>query len=106
MPGSIFTLITPFTRNTILFGLFDYVVPIVLYCAWSALAFLDLARADGDKKRTWRWSLVILLLPVLGAAAYLVFGSSQKARRTGVAFVTGGLAVMAAAFVITWVRIS
>jgi hypothetical protein len=106
MPGSIFTLISPFTRNTVLFGLFDYVVPIMLYCAWSALAFLDLARADGDQGRTWRWSLVILLLPVLGAAAYLVFGSSEKARRTGVAFVTGGLAVMAAAFVITWVRIS
>jgi len=106
MSGSIFTLFMPFTRNTVLFGLFDYVVPIMLYCAWSALAFIDLARADGDKGRTWRWSLVILLLPVLGAAVYLVFGSSQKARRTGVAFVTGGLAVMAAAFMITWVRIS
>ena len=106
MSGSIFTLFMPFTRNTVLFGLFDYVVPIMLYCAWSALAFIDLARADGDKGRTWRWSLVILLLPVLGAAVYLVFGSSQKARRSGVAFVTGGLAVMAAAFMITWVRIS
>jgi len=106
MSGSIFTLFMPFTRNTVLFGLFDYVVPIMLYCAWSALAFIDLARADGDKGRTWRWSLVILLLPVLGAAVYLVFGSSQKARRTGVAFVTGGLTVMAAAFMITWVRIS
>ena len=106
MPGSIFTLISPFTRNTVLFGLFDYVVPIMLYCAWSALAFIDLARTNGDKGRTWRWSLVILLLPVVGAAAYLVMGSSTGARRSGVAFVTGGLAVMAAAFAITLVRIS
>ena len=106
MPGSIFTLITPFTRNTVLFGLFDYVVPIMLYCAWSALAFIDLARANGDSGRTWRWSLAILLLPVLGAAAYLVLGSSQAARRMGVAFVTGGLAVIAAAVVITLARIS
>lgn len=106
MPGSIFTLISPFTRNTVLFGLFDYVVPIMLYCAWSALAFIDLARSNGEKGRTWRWSLAILLLPVVGAAAYLVFGSSQTARRSGVTFVTGGLAVMAAAFVLTWMRIS
>ena len=106
MPGSIFTLISPFTRNTVLFGLFDYVVPIMLYCAWSALAFIDLARANGDKGRTWRWSLAILLLPVIGAAAYLMFASSQRSRRAGVTFVTGGLAVMAAAFVITWMRIS
>jgi len=77
-----------------------------LYCAWSALAFIDLARTNGEKARTWRWSLAILLLPVVGAAAYLVFGSSQTARRTGVAFVGGGLAVMAAAFAITLVRIS
>ena len=106
MPGSIFTLFMPFNRNTLLFGLFDYVVPIMLYCAWSALAFIDLARANGERARTWRWSLAILLLPVVGAAMYLAFGSSEKARRTGIAFVTGGLAVMAAAFVITWVRIS
>ena len=106
MPGSIFTLFVPFTRNGLLFGLFDYVVPIMLYCAWSALAFIDLARANGDSGRTWRWSLAILLLPIIGAAAYLVFGSSEKARRTGVAFVTGGLAVMAAAFAITLARIS
>ena len=106
MSGSIFTLFMPFTRNTVLFGLFDYVMPIMLYCAWSALAFIDLARTNGEKARTWRWSLAILLLPVVGAAAYLVFGSSQTARRTGVAFVSGGLAVMAAAFAITLVRIS
>jgi peptidoglycan/LPS O-acetylase OafA/YrhL len=106
MPGSIFTLISPLTRNTVLFGLFDYVVPIMLYCAWSALAFLDLARANGDRGRTWRWSLAILLLPVAGAAAYLVWGSSPPSRRAGVAFVTGGLAIMVAAFAITLVRIS
>lgn len=106
MPGSIFTLITPFTRNTVLFGLFDYVVPIMLYCAWSALAFLDLARSKGDQGRTWRWSLAILLLPVVGAAAYLVFGTVNRARRTGITVVISGVAVMVAAFAITLVRIS
>ena len=106
MPGSIFTLISPFTRNTVLFGLYDYVLPITLYCAWSALAFIDLARANGDKSRTWRWSLAILLLPMVGAAAYLAFGTANGARRTGVTVVMGGAAVMAAAFVITMIRIS
>ena len=106
MPGSIFTLITPFTRNSVLFGLFDYVVPIMLYCAWSALAFLDLARTNGDRGRTWRWSLVILLLPVVGAAGYLALGTSNGARRTGITVVMSGVAVMAAAFAITMVRIS
>ena len=106
MPGSIFTLISPFTRNTVLFGLYDYVVPITLYCAWSALAFIDLARANGDRGRTWRWSLAILLLPMVGAAAYLVFGSATFSRPTRLAVVMGGVAVMLGAFGLTMLRIS
>ena len=107
MPGSILKLFMPMTQNSVLFGVYDYLLPIMLYCAWSTLAFLDLARAgDADRSRTLRWSAAILVFPVAGAAAYLLFGSSAIPRLTRVSVVAGGLAVVLAAFGYTWVRIS
>lgn len=107
MPGSILKLFTPLTQNGVLFGVYDYLLPIMLYCAWSTLAFLDLARAgDANRARTRYWSAVILLFPFAGAAGYLLFGGSAVPRFTRVAVVAGGAAVALAAFGYTWIRIS
>jgi uncharacterized membrane-anchored protein len=107
MPGSILKLFMPITHNSLLFGVYDYLLPIMLYCAWSTLAFLDLARAnDANHGRTWRWSAVILAFPLAGAAGYLLFGGSAMSRTARVAVVAGGIAVAAAAFGYTWIRIS
>ena len=106
MPGSIFTLITPFTRNSVLFGLFTFVFPVVLYCAWSALAFLDLSQNGTIQRgRVWRWSAAILLLPLVGAAAYLV-ANPGPSRASRLAVVAGGAAVMLLAFSLTWIRVN
>src|SRR5512134_915832 len=68
MQGSILKLFMPFTQNGVLFGVYDYLLPIMLYCAWSTLAFLDLAReGNANPSRTRSWSAAILLLPVAGA---------------------------------------
>jgi hypothetical protein len=107
MPGSILKLFMPLSQNSVLFGIYDYLLPIMLYCAWSALAFLDLARsAEDNRGRTWQWSAAILLLPLAGAAGYLLFGSSSLSRLTRVAVVAGGVVVVAAAFGYTLIRIS
>ncbi len=107
MQGSILKLFMPLTQNSVLFGVYDYLLPIMLYCAWSTLAFLDLARAgDANRARTRSWSAAILLFPLAGAAAYLLFGGSVIPRLTRVAVVAGGAAVVLAAFGYTWIRIS
>jgi hypothetical protein len=107
MPGSILKLFMPLTQNGVLFGVYDYLLPIMLYCAWSTLAFLDLARAgEVDRSRTVRWSAAILLFPLAGAAGYLLLGGSAIPRVTRVAVVAGGAAVVLAAFGYTWIRIS
>jgi|KBSSwiStaDraftv2_1062776.scaffolds.fasta_scaffold235455_2 hypothetical protein len=107
MPGSILKLFMPMTQNSVLFGVYDYLLPIMLYSAWSTLAFLDLAReGPGNRTRAVRWSTAILLLPVAGAAGYLLFGGSTIPRNTRLAVVIGGAAVMLAAFGYTWIRIS
>lgn len=107
MPGSLLKLFMPMTQNSVLFGVFDYILPIMLYCAWSALAFLDLAReGDANRARILRWSAAILLLPVAGAAGYLLFGGSTMPRHTRLTVVAGGAAVLLAAFGYTWLRIS
>lgn len=107
MQGSILKLFMPFTQNGVLFGVYDYLLPIMLYCAWSTLAFLDLAReGNANPSRTRSWSAAILLLPVAGAAAYLLFGGSVIPRNTRLAVVAGGAAVVLVAFGYTWIRIS
>jgi len=106
MPGSVLKLFMPMTQNSVLFGVYDYLLPIMLYCAWSTLAFLDLARAgDANRARIRYWSAVILLFPLAGAAGYLLLGGSEIPRLTRLAVVGGGAAVVLAAFGYTWIRI-
>ena len=107
MPGTIFSHFVPFHVSSVLFGLYDYLVPIILYCSWSTLAFLDLARAEEtDRGRSVGWALAIIALPALGAALYLLVGKSSIARVVRVGVVLGGIALVAAAYGYTMVRIS
>lgn len=107
MPGSIVSIFMPWRINGVLFGVYDYLVPIMLYCAWSTLVFLDLAKAPADdRQRVLRWSAAVLLLPVVGAATYLLWGKSDLRRAIRIGAVAGGLAVVAAAFGLTMARIS
>ena len=107
MPGTILSHFLPFRVSSVLFGLYDYLLPIMLYCAWSTLALLDLARTgDADGGRTIRWTTAILALPVIGAAAYLLFGKSTMGRSVRLGVVAGGLIVVLAAYGYTFVRIS
>lgn len=107
MPGSILSLITPLRINSVLFAVYDYLLPIMLYCAWSTLALLDLARdGEADRGRTLGWTAAILAVPVVGAGAYLLAARSSLARPVRLGVVLGGVLLVAAAYAYTMIRIS
>jgi hypothetical protein len=75
-----------------LLGLYAYVLPFVLYAAWTALTFFDLARReDLSSWVTALWVLVVLLVPFLGAIAYLAVGGGTIAARVRGSVLAGGV---------------
>ena len=64
-----------------LLGLYGYLLPLLLYVVWSALALWDIGRRrELGTGAVWGWVLAIFVLPVIGAAAYLLAGGSQISR--------------------------
>lgn len=108
MPGTILSHFLPFRLNAVVFGLYDYLVPIMLYCAWSTLAFLDLARGDwtgAGRRRSIGWTAIVLAVPVLGAVGYLTVGRSGISRAVRLGAVLGGVVLVAASYGYTLIRI-
>lgn len=65
------------------------VIPVVLVLALYVYTFIDLATARSADVRVLPrpvWLLVILVVPVLGAVAWLVFGRPVPARGDGGGF--------------------
>ena len=61
----------------VFFGLYAYVLPLVLYTSWVVLALWDLAKRDDlTRGKTIAWMAVILIIPFLGVIAYYIFGRS------------------------------
>jgi len=80
----------------IIVTLYGYFLPVMLYAAWSTLAFWDVGRReDLSKGAVLGWVLAILLIPFLGALAYHVIGGSQIPRSLRAAVVGGGLGLFA-----------
>lgn len=60
-------------------GLYAYVLPLVLYAAWVAIAVWEIVAGREDLSRAagiW-WILAILIIPFLGVIAYYVSGKSK-----------------------------
>jgi hypothetical protein len=77
----------------LLFGLYGYLLPFVLYSAWTSLAFWDLARReDASRNARLGWVAAILLVPFLGVIAYHAVGKSAIPTWLRAAVVGGGLA--------------
>lgn len=63
----------------VLFGLYGYLLPFVLYAAWTSLALWDLARRDDlGRGATIAWIAVVLIVPFVGVLAYHVAGRSPS----------------------------
>ena len=105
-PGSLFAHFLPLRLNGVLFGVYDYLLPIVLYCSWSSLVLIDLARSEPERRsRAVGWSAAVLAFPAVGAAAYLLFGRSTLSRVVRLGAVWGGVALVAAAYAYSLVRV-
>ena len=75
----------------LIFGLYGYLMPIVLLAAWVTLSLWDLVRReDVSAGASLFWVAVILLIPFFGAAAYLFLGGSKIPLRLRLAIVVGG----------------
>jgi hypothetical protein len=78
----------------LLFGLYGYLLPLVLLAAWVSLAFWDLARReDLGRGAALGWIAAILLVPFLGVIAYHAFGARNIAGWLRAAMVGGGVLV-------------
>jgi len=91
---SLFSVSSPATAFQWWFVVFIYVLPLLLYASWAALSLLDLdERGRSGEPASAAWAVAVLLLPLIGAAAYLL-GSSRHLRGSSrFAIVLGGLLV-------------
>jgi len=61
----------------VFFGLYAYVLPLVLYTSWVVLALWDLSRrADLGRGRVIGWMALVLVVPFLGVLAYYIYRRS------------------------------
>jgi hypothetical protein len=76
----------------LVFALYGYLLPFVLYAAWTSLALWDLARRDDlSRGAVLGWIAVVLLVPFLGVIAYHVLGRPKLPAWLRAAVVGGGL---------------
>ncbi len=76
----------------LLFQLYGYLMPFVLYAAWAALAIKDIdsnERVEGSGK--YMWLAIVYLVPFFGVLIYHLAGPSAISRSTKVAAIGGGL---------------
>lgn len=90
MLPSLFSLQQPVTAFHVLFGIYAYLLPILLYAMWASLSLMDLSittRADGRAG----WCVAVLLVPLIGGAYYLLARATMLSRRARYAAVGAGL---------------
>jgi hypothetical protein len=78
----------------VVFALYAYLLPALLYVAWIAVAIWDLVRReDGSIRRRALWMLAVIAIPLVGPIAYFAFGGSPIPRTLRLALVLGGIVV-------------
>ena len=80
----------------VFFGLYAYVLPLVLYTSWVVLALWDLSRReDLGRGKAIGWMAAVLVVPFLGVLVYYIFGKSSIPIWQRWVFLAGGVAVYA-----------
>ena len=70
--------VTQPTAWTLIFSMYAYFLPVVLFAAWVSVAIWDLVRRDDlARGTTIAWIAAILLIPFLGPIAYFVLARSR-----------------------------
>ena len=79
----------------VVLSLYGYFLPLMLYAAWSTLAFWDLGRREdlGAGARLG-WTVAVLGVPFLGALAYHLGGGSRVPSSVRGTVVLGGIGLV------------
>lgn len=89
---SLFSVSNPASVFQWWFVIYLYLLPLLLYAGWAALSLLDMnERAKGGEAVGPAWGVVVLLLPLLGGAAYLLTAAKSLRPAARRAIVVAGL---------------
>lgn len=61
-------------------GIFELLI-IVVFCLPWLIAFIDILRSDFQGHAKMMWLIIVVLVPFLGALAYLIMGRKQKIKK-------------------------
>jgi hypothetical protein len=89
---SLFSLANPMTAFQVWFVVYLYLVPFLLYAAWTSLAFMDLGERPDAAGRA-AWGAFVILVPLIGGACYLLTAATSLRRASRLAIVITGLIV-------------
>ena len=87
---SLFSMAHPVNAFQVWFVVYVYVLPILLYAVWASLSLMDLMES---KEGSWSVALVVMLVPLLGGAWYLLRRARTLTPSTRVATVVTGTVV-------------
>ena len=82
----------PMTVFQIWFVVYLYLLPFLLYAAWASLAIMDLGERV-DRAGRIGWGALVILLPLVGGAWYLLTAAETLRRSSRFAIVIAGLFV-------------
>ncbi len=92
MMPSLFSLAAPADLFQVWFIVYVYLLPVLLYAAWATLSVMDMLQADSSQSRPGA-VLLVLLVPLLGGAWYLLTRATTLARPARIAAVLVGFLV-------------
>jgi hypothetical protein len=87
---SLFSLGQPASLFQVWFVVYLYALPILLWTAWTTLAFLDLGEA---RDSAVGWAVAILVVPLVGAGLYLLTRAESFTATSRRAMVLAGLVI-------------
>ena len=92
MPGVAAFPVGDITLLSLLFNFYGYYLQIFLYAAWTPLALYELSdnRLNSNFSKAI-WTLVILLVPLLGAAVYHIFFADRIHVTVRATMIFGGI---------------
>ncbi|MCE9501463.1 MAG: plastocyanin, partial [Leptospira sp.] len=106
MAGSILPLL-PRTFLAFVFHYIGFILPFVLFSAWTMTAWKDLLeRTDLGKGTTYSWLICTILLPFIGSAAYHLAGKSTLPKWMRYSMIFGGAGFFILLFVYVGISLS
>ncbi len=102
MMPSLFSMSSPTTWFQVWFVVYVYLLPILLYAAWSALSLMDIVESGKDRTSLGA-ILAVMLIPLLGGGWYLIARARVLTRTARLAAVVlGSLAWLIPLAVAIW----